>query len=357
MEEHRPLAEHADAPERQHEPKRGSRVAKASWAVAAVVVAGLLVGTLAFEPAVQGASDTTDPTAIPTSDVERTSDAHRGTQRRPLPPRETAAPTPSEPPSGTTPTDDAPSPSVSTAESPRETASPAASASDPAPTTAAPSSEVTPSATDSASEVPDLDEVIGTLWTTATVNVRSGPGVDFATRATLAPGAEVQVTKLVVDGRWQQVFVNEKPGFIANKYLGEKADVPTESASPEYEGSISQEPCEAASSVESGLTERAVDVLRAVCNEFPNITSFGGWRNDADSYHSQGRAIDAMISGEAGWEVANWARKNASKLGITEVIYAQKIWTSQRASDGWRSMSDRGNDTANHYDHVHITVR
>lgn len=357
MEEHRPSVEHADAPEHQREPKRGSRVAKASWAVAAVVVAGLLVGTLAFEPAVQGASDTTDPTAIPTPSTERTSDAHRGADRRPLPPRETAAPTPSVLPSSSAPSDDAPSPSVSTAASPSESASPTVSASDPAPTAAAPSSEVTPSATRSIPRVPDLYEVVGTLWTTATVNVRSGPGVDFATRATLAPGAEVQVTKLVVDERWQQVLVDGKPGFIAKKYLGEKADVPTESTSPEHEGSISQEPCEAASSVESGLTERTVDVLRAVCNEFPNVTSFGGWRNDAGSYHSQGRAIDAMISGEAGWEVANWARKNASKLGITEVIYAQKIWTSQRASDGWRSMSDRGNDTANHYDHVHITVR
>lgn len=195
------------------------------------------------------------------------------------------------------------------------------------------------------------------MWTTSTVNVRRGPGVEFATLVTLAPGTKVQVTNLIVDGRWQQVIVDEAPGFIANTYLGEKADVPAETTSPEQEGGISQEPCKAASSVEPGLTERAVDVLRAVCNEFPNITSFGGWRDDSGSYHSQGRAIDAMISGEAGWEVANWARSHAAELGITEVVYAQKIWTAQRASEGWRSMPDRGNDTANHYDHVHLTVR
>lgn len=357
MEEHRSSAEHADAPERQSEPKRGSRVAKASWAVAAVVVAGLLVGSLAFEPAVQGASDTTDPTAIPASDAERTSDAHRGAYRRPLAPRVTAAPTASEPPSGTTPTDGASSPTVSAAATPSEPATPAGSVSDVAPTTATPSSSVRPSATRPPSPLPDPDEVVGALWTTATVNVRSGPGVEFATLVTLPPGTKVQVTRLVVDGRWQQVLVDGKPGFIANKYLGEKADVPAETASPEQEGDISQQPCKAASSVESGLTERTVDVLRAVCNEFPDITRFGGWRDDSGSYHSQGRAIDAMISGEAGWEVANWARSHAFELGISEVIYAQKIWTAQRASDGWRSMSDRGDDTANHYDHVHIAVR
>ncbi len=357
MEEQRPSIEHIDALESQRGPQRGSRVAKASWAVAAVVVTGILVGSFAFEPAVQGAADTTDPTAIPISRAERTSGADRGAQRRPLAARATPTPTPSAPPSSSAPRDVASSPSVSPAASSREAASPTASATAAAPKKATPSSSGKPSATRSTPAVPSLGEVVGSRWTTATVNVRSGPGVDFATLVTLASGTRVQVTKVVVDGRWQQVLVDGKPGFIANKFLAEKAVAPTQSASPKRERSVAQEPCKATVRGEQGLTARAAGVLRAVCNEFPNVTSFGGWRNDSDSYHSQGRAIDAMISGEAGWEVANWARKNASKLGITEVIYAQKIWTVQRASDGWRSMSDRGNDTANHYDHVHITVR
>ena len=28
----------------------------------------------------------------------------------------------------------------------------------------------------------------------------------------------------------------------------------------------------------------------------------------------------------------------------------------QRSGEGWRGMSDRGNATANHFDHVHISV-
>jgi hypothetical protein len=39
-----------------------------------------------------------------------------------------------------------------------------------------------------------------------------------------------------------------------------------------------------------------------------------------------------------------------------EVIYHQQIWTVQRSSEGWRSMSDRGSPTANHMDHVHVSV-
>jgi hypothetical protein len=28
----------------------------------------------------------------------------------------------------------------------------------------------------------------------------------------------------------------------------------------------------------------------------------------------------------------------------------------ERSSEGWRYMSDRGSTTANHYDHVHVSV-
>ena len=64
-----------------------------------------------------------------------------------------------------------------------------------------------------------------------------------------------------------------------------------------------------------------------------------------------------MISDSGGgWRLANWVRDNASKLGVSEVIYSQKIWTVQRSGEGWRGMSDRGSSTANHYDHVHVSV-
>jgi hypothetical protein len=64
-----------------------------------------------------------------------------------------------------------------------------------------------------------------------------------------------------------------------------------------------------------------------------------------------------MISDSTvGWQIANWVRANASRLGVSEVLYSQRIWTVQRSSEGWRFMSDRGSATANHYDHVHVTV-
>ena len=57
-----------------------------------------------------------------------------------------------------------------------------------------------------------------------------------------------------------------------------------------------------------------------------------------------------------GQAIANYVRANAKALGVSEVIWSQHIWTVQRSGEGWRSMSDRGSPTANHYDHVHVTV-
>jgi hypothetical protein len=38
------------------------------------------------------------------------------------------------------------------------------------------------------------------------------------------------------------------------------------------------------------------------------------------------------------------------------IIYRQRIWDVRMPSSGWVPMEDRGSITANHYDHVHISV-
>ena len=91
-----------------------------------------------------------------------------------------------------------------------------------------------------------------------------------------------------------------------------------------------------------------------VCANWPSITSYGTWRSDGE--HGQGRAIDIMVSGDTGWEVAEFLRANYAALGIEYIIYSQQMWSVERSGEGWRGMSDRGSVTANHYDHVHVTV-
>ena len=63
-----------------------------------------------------------------------------------------------------------------------------------------------------------------------------------------------------------------------------------------------------------------------------------------------------MVSGATGWAIADFLRANYGSFGIEYIIYSQKIWSVERGGEGWRGMSDRGSVTANHYDHVHVTV-
>ncbi len=63
-----------------------------------------------------------------------------------------------------------------------------------------------------------------------------------------------------------------------------------------------------------------------------------------------------MVSGEEGYQVAEFIRKYYQELGVSYIIYSQQIWSVERSSEGWRGMSDRGSTTANHYDHVHVTT-
>jgi hypothetical protein len=118
---------------------------------------------------------------------------------------------------------------------------------------------------------------------------------------------------------------------------------------------VSSAPCPDGSGTESGLTLSAVRLFRSVCHAFPALTTYGGW--DAHGEHSSGKAIDVMVSSSSlGEAVAAWARAHASELDLYDVIWSQHIWTPVRSLEGWRTMRNRGSDTANHYDHVHISV-
>ena len=71
---------------------------------------------------------------------------------------------------------------------------------------------------------------------------------------------------------------------------------------------------------------------------------------------SSGGVMPAASSIQKGYDIAAWAQANASRLGIMYIIYRQRIWDIRMASSGWVPMPDRGSITANHFDHVHISV-
>ena len=212
-------------------------------------------------------------------------------------------------------------------------------------------------------ESQDFDELgdeDGKRYAESGLNVRVGPGTEYDVRTTVGAGEQLVITDRTEDG-WRQVVWKKRAGWVKASYLTKTKPEAREESADKGSGSkdsgYSSASCPQAGGLEKNLTSRATSVLRAVCAKFPSVKSYGGYRAGDDGYHGSGRAIDVMISGDAGWEIAKWARANAGSLGIIEVIYEQKIWTTQRSGDGWRSMSDRGGATANHYDHVHLSIR
>jgi len=209
----------------------------------------------------------------------------------------------------------------------------------------------------------DEPEIVDHLFMTTALNVWTGPGEQHTLLDVLPAGTKVAVTG-VVEGQWAEIVQDGESRWVNADYLAEEKPTPepepTVEATPEdteVSGGLSDAPCPSGSSVENGLTPDAIAVHRAVCANFPEVTSYGGVREGDDGEHGDGRALDAMISDSSvGDQVAEWVRSHHQDLGVSEVIWAQRIWTVERSSEGWRWMEDRGSDTANHYDHVHVTV-
>lgn len=104
-----------------------------------------------------------------------------------------------------------------------------------------------------------------------------------------------------------------------------------------------------------GLTQNAMKVLAAVKASFPGMNSIGGVRPDSIPDHPSGRAIDFMTTNKGyGDAIANMIIARSGELNISYIIWYQRIWMPGK---GWSTMSNRGSATANHMDHVHVSVR
>ena len=179
------------------------------------------------------------------------------------------------------------------------------------------------------------------LWATTELNLWTRPDKEAKQVGLLDSGERVLVTGREMTGR-EEIVLDGRALWVTAGYL-----------SAEEPFSLGGD-CTNGSSVPSGVSPNIQAVHQAVCAEFPELTSYGTFRSDGE--HSQGIAIDIMVSGDRGWQVAEFVRKYYSELGVSYVIYAQSIWSVERSGEGWRGMEDRGSTTANHYDHVHVTT-
>ena len=111
---------------------------------------------------------------------------------------------------------------------------------------------------------------------------------------------------------------------------------------------------------EDRLQVKTIWAARTISVLFPQIRTIFGWREDPLPWHPKGLAIDVMIPNhespegiELGNQIAGFALANAKLWGVNHVIWRQKIYPGVGAGS-WTA--DYGNETLNHYDHVHIAT-
>ena len=186
--------------------------------------------------------------------------------------------------------------------------------------------------------------------TTANLNLRKGPGRSYGVIKVLRKGVRVTLAGRSGNG-FAQVRNGSATGWASTSYLSASKARTTSVTAPR------------AAVTPRGLKPKAARTSNAAVAKFPRIKTVYGVRPGPGD-HATGRAVDLMMpnyrsaSGKRlGGEVAAWARVNARSLGVSYVIWNQRIWSVGRSSEGWRAIAGRGSDSANHKDHVHINVK
>ena len=193
--------------------------------------------------------------------------------------------------------------------------------------------------------------------TKANLNLRTGPGRSYRVIKVIRKGKVVRLLGRSANG-YVKVKASSRRGWVAKRYLARigsssKASAPIRLSRKSYP------------SAERRLTAQTIRVHRALRAAFPRINTVYGYRPGSAGEHRLGRALDVMLPGNyrsasaraLGKRIATWARNRAGSLKIMYVIWDQRIWNSQRSGDGWRGMSNRGSASANHKNHVHISVK
>lgn len=194
-------------------------------------------------------------------------------------------------------------------------------------------------------------QAVGKKYAQSTTKVFAQASEDADVLAKLAKGDTIEATDLESDG-FRQVVVDKKIGWVADDDLGNSAP---KKETPAAKATKATAPTTYSGPSVLGLKPKAMVVYNAVTSNF-KVPSVGGYRSSSLSSHQCGLAIDFMVytNGGLGDSIASYLVANAGRLGITHMIWKQRIWTPYNPT--WRGMADRGSITANHYDHVHVAL-
>jgi hypothetical protein len=120
-------------------------------------------------------------------------------------------------------------------------------------------------------------------------------------------------------------------------------------------------PLPASKGSEANMQIDAIRLARTLAAVFPQVESFAMWR-EIDDFpdHPSGRAVDAMVPAwdtdegrDLGDAIADYVMAHSDTLHVVYIIWQQNY---RPVGGAGNRMEDRGSPTANHFDHVHITV-
>ena len=116
----------------------------------------------------------------------------------------------------------------------------------------------------------------------------------------------------------------------------------------------------AANPANQGLQPKVAEYKEEVADKF-GVTNFSLYRPGSNDDHGKGLAVDFVVNDntERGDQIANYATSDMESNDINYVIWKQRFYANYDSYYGpantWNLMPDRGGDTANHYDHVHVS--
>ena len=151
----------------------------------------------------------------------------------------------------------------------------------------------------------------------------------------------------------------ETPAPAAEEAPAQPAAVET-AAAPEVQPVASTPTTGNAIPTDPNLQPQAEAFRQEIAAKF-GITNIGGYREGDPEDHGKGLAVDVMVptNSELGDQVAQYAIDNMDRAGISYIIWKQQFYMPVNNIYGpantWNQMPDRGGDTANHNDHVHIS--
>lgn len=223
-----------------------------------------------------------------------------------------------------------------------------------------PSTE-TPVAEETAETTPAEAPVAETPVAETTSPVEEAPKVATPAEAPVAaaPATETPADTTGTSAAEETAASTATSDTVTSTYQAEQSQTPSRTysapAAPDYAGLA------VAKSENAGLQPQTAAFKEEVANLF-GITSFSGYRPGDSGDHGKGLAIDFMVpvSSALGDQIAEYAVKNMASRGINYIIWKQRFYAPYDSKYGpaytWNPMPDRGSETENHYDHVHVSM-